>query len=184
MGKTGYRICPGAPARQPKPQEVIAMMETYTVRNATHNDLDAMVGLLHELFSIEVDFRFDPEKQKRGLQLMLDGCGKHRAVKVAELGGGIVGMCTVQTLISTAEGRVAGIVEDLVVADGFRGRGIGSALLASIEDWAWQRGIRRLQLLADRTNAPALSFYTIRHWSLTRLICLRKQNPDGNTFPV
>ena len=38
-------------------------------------------------------------------------------------------MCTVQTLISTAEGGPVGLVEDVIVRADYRGHGIGARLL-------------------------------------------------------
>jgi GNAT superfamily N-acetyltransferase len=134
-----------------------------------------MVGLLRELFSIEADFTIDEARQRRGLKLMLDGCLKHRCIKVAEVGGQVIGMCTAQTLISTAEGGVVALVEDVVVDPQFRGRGIGRNLMESIEDWARSRGATRMQLLADRTNFSALDFYDKIGWRPTQLICLRRR---------
>ena len=86
----------------------------------------------------------------------------------------VVGMCSVQTHISTAEGGPAGIVEDVVVHRDHRGRGIGGSLLGSAMAWCTKQGITRLTLLADRDNAPALQFYFSRGWTGTGLICLRK----------
>lgn len=134
-----------------------------------------MTELLGELFAIEADFSPDPERQRRGLSLMLDGCGKHRCVKVAEQEGRVLGMCTAQLLVSTAEGGCSALVEDLVVQKGARGLGIGEALLAAVEDWALQRGAARIQLLADRDNTAALRFYEKRGFCPTKLICLRKK---------
>jgi GNAT superfamily N-acetyltransferase len=65
-------------------------------------------------------------------------------------------------------------VEDLVVAEEERGRGIGRRLLDAIEAWARAEGAARLQLLADRENAPALAFYARLGWRSTRLIGLRR----------
>jgi ribosomal protein S18 acetylase RimI-like enzyme len=145
------------------------------IRNAQTSDMDAMVGLLKALFSIEADFSIDKARQRRGLKLMLDGCLKHRCIKVAEVKGQVIGMCTAQTLISTAEGGIVALVEDVVVDLQFRGRGIGRKLMACIEDWARSRGATRMQLLADRTNFSALDFYDKIGWLPTQLICLRRR---------
>jgi GNAT superfamily N-acetyltransferase len=134
-----------------------------------------MVSLLGELFSIETDFSIDKARQRRGLKLMLDGCLKHRCIKVAEVEGQVIGMCTAQTLISTAEGGIVALVEDVVIALQFRGQGIGRKLMESIEDWARSRGAARIQLLADRTNFSALDFYDKIGWRPTQLICLRRK---------
>ncbi|RJP78554.1 MAG: GNAT family N-acetyltransferase [Desulfobacteraceae bacterium] len=150
-------------------------MRDLLIRNATVADIQPMAALLKELFAIETDFQFDGSRQHRGLQMMLDGCGKHRCVRVAEIQDCVVGMCSAQTLISTAEGGLAAVVEDLVVGRQFRGRGIGNRLIQSVEAWAAGRGIQRLQLLADQTNQPGLRFYSRQQWQPTRLICLRKR---------
>lgn len=150
-----------------------------TIRNALYADLEPLVALLGELFSIEADFVVDELRQRRGLMLMLDGCGKHRCVKVAEARGRIVGMCTAQLVVSTAEGAFSALVEDVVVTESMRGRGIGGLLLSATEAWARQHGADRLQLLADKENRQALTFYQKHRWLSTRLVCLRKAVAKG-----
>jgi GNAT superfamily N-acetyltransferase len=145
-----------------------------TIRDATHEDLPALVELLKELSAIEDDFTPDHIRQQKGLALMLDGCRKHRCVKVAEVDGIIVGMCTAQWLISTVEGGAVALVEDMVVAAARRGQGIGGQLMAGIERWALNHNMTRAQLLADRSNSSALEFYDRIGWRPTQLVCLRR----------
>ena len=130
-----------------------------------------MVGLLDLLFTMEADFCPDPARQRQGLALLLDD-GRAR-VLVAERADGVVGMCTGQLVVSTAEGGPALLVEDVVVDPDHRGRGVGSALLAALTEWARGRGVRRLQLLADGNNGPALAFYDRLGWRATALVCRR-----------
>lgn len=145
------------------------------IRDARPDDIDHLVALLRELFSIEADFKADVQLQRQGLSLMLDGRGKHRCIKVAETDGCVVGMCTAQMLISTAVGGMVAMVEDMVVEGAYRGMGIGRQLMDAIAQWANGFGMPRLQLLADRTNFSALDFYDRMGWHPTRLICLRRQ---------
>lgn len=145
------------------------------IRNAMVEDMDALVGLLGDLFAIEADFVVDKKRQQRGLQLMLDGCQKHRCFKVAECDGEVVGMCTAQVLISTAEGGRVALIEDMVVDQQHRDCGIGRRLMRAIEEWAHKHDLTRLQLLADRTNFSALDFYDKMGWRPTQLICLRRK---------
>lgn len=146
-----------------------------TIRPARSEDVEELAELLGQLFAVEADFAVDPAKQRAGLRLLL---GRADAlVVVAEADGRAVGMCSVQTLVSTAEGGLVGLLEDLVVQEAWRGRGLGRALLSRVESWAAERGLLRLQLLADRENRPALAFYARRGWPLTRLVCLRRQAP-------
>ncbi len=147
--------------------------ENIIIRKADGNSIGDLVLLLRQLFSIEEDFTFHREKQEKGLREMIDSPKSH--VLAAFQGKRAVGMCTLQVLISTAEGGEVGLVEDMVVLDEFRERGIGKMLLSEIEDMAASLGLTRLQLLADRNNLPALDFYKSSGWDSTELICLRKK---------
>jgi GNAT superfamily N-acetyltransferase len=146
-----------------------------TIRAARPGDIPGMSDLLTGLFSIEADFSPDVEKQVRGLSVLVGAPPGRSCVLVAERGGAVIGMATVQTLISTAEGGRVGMVEDVIVDPEFRSRGIGTRLLNGIAAWSERTGLKRLQLLADRDNIPALDFYASRNWSSTRLICLRRR---------
>lgn len=147
-------------------------VEEVSIRRAKPADLDSLVHLLGVLFSIESDFRPDPVRQRRGLVRMLADPGRS-VVLVAEAAGSVVGMVTAQLLVSTAEGGDAALVEDLVVEAGRRRSGLGGRLLRAVGAWARSRGATRLQLLADRTNAPALRFYERMGWRPTQLVALR-----------
>ncbi len=94
---------------------------------------------------------------------------------VAEYRSAVAGLCTVQTLISTAEGGFVGLIEDMVVAAALRRKGIGRGLLRAAEAWARREGLTRLQLLAEAENRAALDFYRAAGWHGTGLVCLRKQ---------
>lgn len=137
------------------------------IRTATQADIPAMAELLHELFAIEADFTPDFAVQMRGLELLLSS--DNATAFVAEHSGEVVGMCTVQLLISTAAGGKVGLVEDVVIGLEHRSKGIGSALLRELEAWAAERGLVRLQLLADRDNHAAIRFYRCKGWSPTNL---------------
>ena len=144
-----------------------------TLRSATALDVDALVGLLAVLFELEADFQPDAGRQRDGLALLLAAPARS-TVLVAERAGEVVGMLTAQLVVSTAEGGLSAWVEDLVVLASERRRGVGRALLEAVGTWAGERGVRRLQLLADRENAPALAFYAGLGWSGTQLVCLRR----------
>jgi GNAT superfamily N-acetyltransferase len=143
------------------------------IRKATLTDIEAMTGLLYQLFSIEEDFTFDETKQKQGLELLISS-PQSAVAFVAELDCKVIGMLTAQTNISTAEGKKAAVLEDMVIDKNLRQQGIGKKLMQAMEQWAKELNISRLQLLADKTNTPALSYYDKLGWNTTRMICLRK----------
>jgi ribosomal protein S18 acetylase RimI-like enzyme len=141
------------------------------IRPARIDDIDPLTGLLQELFTLEADFVPNAARQMAGLKRLLR---ESRAViLIAESCGEVVGMCTVQTVISTAEGGNAGLLEDMIVARKARRQGIGRALLEAAQRWAEGRGLTRLQLLVERDNDPALKFYFKSGWLSTDLVCRR-----------
>ncbi|MCB8817512.1 GNAT family N-acetyltransferase [Desulfosporosinus shakirovi] len=150
------------------------MASNYIIRRAVHSDVNSLIGLLEILFSIESDFTAEEFKQRSGLEMMLND-DTRRCIMVAEINQQVVGMCTAQILVSTAEGGFVAIIEDLVVHKEYRGKGIGRGLLLSVESWAIAKGVKRLQLLADRNNTVALEFYKSLSWKSTQLICLHKK---------
>jgi GNAT superfamily N-acetyltransferase len=144
-------------------------MGDVTIAPARAEDVPALQSLLETLFSIEVDFHPDEERQRRGLDLLL-AHAEHGVVMAArDAAGTVIGMATAQLVVSTAEGARSAWIEDVVVAEGCRGAGIGASLISALLDWARAKGATRAQLLADRTNLPALDFYHRLGWRSTEL---------------
>ena len=81
-------------------------------------------------------------------------------------------------MISTAEGAPSVWIEDVVVAQDARGKGVGRELLNGIVAWARSQGATRAQLLADRNNPAALSFYAHCGMDSTDLVALRLRDLD------
>jgi ribosomal protein S18 acetylase RimI-like enzyme len=146
-------------------------MKQFNIRVAQKNDISAMVELLGELFAIEIDFYIDANKQRRGLELLLES--NQAVVFVVELDKQVIGMCSVQLLISTAQGSKVGLIEDVIISENYQKQGVGKQLLETIEHWAISENLTRLQLLADKTNQQALNFYQKNSWQSTQLIALR-----------
>ena len=149
------------------------MVTDLVIRPARREDIAAMAGLLSLLFAVEEDFSADRDKQRAGLEMFF----KHPAGRyliVAEHQQQVIGMCSAQLLISTAAGGWKALVEDVVVAEQFRGQGIGKKLLDALAGWAERQGVIRMDLLADRNNSTALDFYERLRWRSTSLIALQK----------
>jgi len=144
------------------------------IRQANTKDIPDLVELLKELFFIEKDFKFDVEKQKNGLKLLISKPKKIAYLLVTEHKGRCVGMVAAQVVVSTAEGSNSALIEDMVIRQDYRRRGIGSRLLYAMAAWCKARGIGRMQLLADKNNLPAAQFYKKKGWQLTQLVGYRK----------
>lgn len=103
-----------------------------TIRRAKRSDISAMVELLCELFAIEDDFVIDRQKHERGLNLLFNT--PDAIVLVVEHEDKVIGMASVQPLVSTAIGECVGLIEDVVIASRFRGNGIGKNLMERLID--------------------------------------------------
>ena len=145
------------------------MSEGCVYAPATLQDVSQLVSLLQVLFSIEQDFRPDPEKQERGLRKILARPENAVIMTARDDQGNVIGMVSAQLVVSTAEGACSAWVEDMVVAEGWRSRGVGRRLLSSALDWARLRGATRAQLLVDLDNEPALGYYDHLGWQATCL---------------
>lgn len=145
------------------------MSEGCVYAPATLQDVSQLVSLLQVLFSIEQDFRPDPEKQERGLRKILARPENAVIMTARDDQGNVIGMVSAQLVVSTAEGAYSAWVEDMVIAEGWRSRGVGRRLLSSALDWARLRGATRAQLLVDLDNEPALGYYDHLGWQATRL---------------
>lgn len=149
------------------------MVANVVIRPARPEDIDSMVKLISLIFSVEEDFSVDVAKQRSGLEMFFaypDG----RCLLVAERQQQVIGMCSGQLLVSTAEGGWKLLIEDVVVAEEFRGFGMGKKLLNGLEEWALSQGVKRMDLLADSDNANGLQFYHTLKWKRTNLIGLQK----------
>ena len=136
-------------------------------------DIELLLPLLEALFSLEADFSFDPDKARRALLLLVND-SERSCVLVARAEQKIIGMCSAQLVFSTAQGAPSAWVEDVVVAQAYRGTGIGQRLLSELEQWCQRLGATRLQLVADRDNHPALDFYRHNGWDGSNLTVLKK----------
>ena len=125
---------------------------------ASDADLDVMADLLHELFTLESDFKPERTKQLAALRWIIAHPAHGRLFVVRE-GDRVVGMANALISISTAEGGPALILEDVILAASHRGKGHGRSLVDHVLRWAAREGMQRVTLLADKDNAAALAFY-------------------------
>lgn len=145
------------------------MKSNISIENAGILDIPALVSLLAILFRIEADFQADVAKQTKGLTLLINA-SENGVIKVAKnQEGQIIGMVSAQLVISTAQGSSSAWVEDMVIEDAYRDKGVGKALLEAALIWAKGKGATRAQLLVDTENTPALGYYAHLGWESTQL---------------
>jgi GNAT superfamily N-acetyltransferase len=143
-----------------------------TIDAATPADIPALADLLALLFTQEADFAPDRAKQERALRLIIENPATG-AIFVARDGGVAVGMVSLLFTVSTAEGGRAAWLEDMVLAPGRRGGGLGARLLRHAIEWARTEGITRISLLTDKTNEGAIRFYGRQGFTESAMTALR-----------
>ncbi|TCD47393.1 GNAT family N-acetyltransferase [Chlorobium sp. N1] len=146
------------------------------IRTAEPRDIEACSELLTELFSLEKEFAADTQKQRRGLEMILERPESGR-VFVAELDGSIAGMLILLSTVSTVLGQKVALLEDMVVDPRFRRRGIGSALLDHALETAAREDVGRITLLTDGDNLAAHALYRSKGFLRSSMAVFRKLAP-------
>jgi GNAT superfamily N-acetyltransferase len=143
------------------------------IRLARPDDVPSIVSLLAQLFGQEADFSPDPDRQRRGVEMIISNPSVGR-ILVCESGGEVVGMTSLLLTVSTAEGGPAAWLEDMIVAPDCCGAGVGRELLEAALEFATLRGATRITLLTDRTNEGAQAFYRQHGFSESAMIPMRR----------
>lgn len=143
-------------------------MQKTIIRLADISDIEAIAGLLAELFSIEKDFKIDKQKQLDALSIILQEPSSVCIVAVLE--NEVVGFASMQRVISTAIGGYSGIIEDVIVQEDKRKLGIGNMLLDRLFLEAKLQDFKRLQLLCDTTNTKAQEFYSKHGFKKSQMV--------------
>ena len=141
-------------------------------------DVPALAGLLEELFAIEREFEPDRAAHEAGLRLLLTRPGES-VIFVARREETVVGMVSLHSQPSTALGGEAFMLEDMIVTESERGRGVGGLLLDHALAHADRAAGRRVNLLADPGNDGALRFYARRGFRPSSMVVLRRE-PGGD----
>lgn len=140
---------------------------------AEHGDLEQLADLLAELFTLENDFHPDREKQLCGLRLILDNPVLGRLFVLRDQCG-VAGMANVLITASTSEGCRVAVLEDVIIHNEYRGKGLGRRLVEHVLVWAKAEGMARVTLLADRDNKAALDFYRKLGFEHSHMVVLRR----------
>ncbi|XP_075440361.1 thialysine N-epsilon-acetyltransferase-like isoform X2 [Ascaphus truei] len=138
------------------------------VRAAEPGDCGEIIRMIKELAEYE---KLLDQVKITAEGLMRDGFGESPVFRclVAELGGGdrgdtgpaLVGYALSYLTYSTWKGRSL-YLEDLYIMPEYRGKGIGSRLLAAVAESCLSLGCSHLQFSVLDWNQPSISFYLSR----------------------
>jgi len=137
------------------------MKTALTIRFASATDMPQVLEMIQEL----ADFEKEPEAVEiTSEDLIKDGFGTTPAFQcfvAEEEPGQLLGMALVYPRYSTWKGVVLHL-EDLLVRDAHRGRGIGSQLLDAVVRYGQQQGVLRVSWEVLDWNTKAIDFYKSR----------------------
>lgn len=127
-----------------------------TVRPARETDLEAAMPLLTRLLGEEAKIDGVPvARSPRAHEAFRRVVGGDRgAAFVAEDGDGILGLITVSYNLATRFGGDYAEIEELIVNERARGKGVGAALVTAAIDAARNRGCADIGLYALEHNVP------------------------------
>ncbi len=154
----------------------ITLPAGWAVRAAEDSDADALRSLIAGVFSEYPGCVLEPDGIDADLGAWqthlasLGGCGW----VVTDTDGTVVACVGVAPLVldptqdrSTPLGRRSVELKRLYVTASARRRGLGSALVSLVEDWARQHGQDRVELWSDTRFADAHALYLVRGYVAT-----------------
>ena len=133
------------------------VIDQMTIREANSQDMPSVLRLIKEL----ARFENEPEIVEVSVDdLINDGFKNNPAFKVyvAEVEERIVGMALFYERYSTWKGKAIHL-EDLIVEEKFRGKGIGNALYSQVLKYAYEFNFKRVAWEVLDWNTPAIDFY-------------------------
>ncbi|MEN1784071.1 MAG: GNAT family N-acetyltransferase [Bacteroidota bacterium] len=148
-------------------------MELFNIRDAHKADMTAVYKLIRALAEFE---KLSDAVVITVADLERDGFGSNPLFHcfVAEAEGAIVGIAVVYPRYSTWCGPVIHL-EDLIVDQAYRGKGIGKALLERVLQYGIEKKVRRVAWEVLDWNESAIAFYesfgakVLRDWDVVQM---------------
>ncbi len=128
-----------------------------SIRFAEKKDAQVILDLIKELALFE---KAPGEVTNTLEEIERDGFGENPAFKclIAELNGEVAGLSLYYIRYSTWKGRIL-YLEDLIVSEKFRGKGLGKSLLERTLNEAEKLGVNGTRWQVLDWNEPAIEFY-------------------------
>ena len=133
---------------------------SFKIRKAAPSDMPSVLSLITEL----AVFEKEPDAVKITVKdLVENGFKEHPSFNIylAEMDNTIVGMALFYRRFSTWEGASLHL-EDLIVTQQYRQKGIGKALYDKVLNFAIENDINRVEWVVLDWNTPAVDFYKRR----------------------
>ncbi len=153
-------------------------MTSFAIRPVQPGDIDAVLGLVHELAAYEREpdaVEMTAEQLHAALFAPDAKLFGHVAVDGAGAGGPVIATALWFCNFSTWRGTHGLYLEDLFVQPAHRRRGIGQALLQTLAAVCVERGYQRFEWSVLDWNTPSIEFYrslgaeSMDEWTTFRL---------------
>lgn len=127
------------------------------IRKAIKKDMPQVLELIKEL----AVFENEPDAVEINVEILeKEGLGENALFTcfVAEINAEIIGAALVYFRFSTWKGRMLHL-EDLIVKESERGKGVGEALYKQVMQFAFEKGLKRVAWDVLDWNQGAIRFY-------------------------
>jgi len=141
------------------------------VEQASIEDLPRLVELLSMATGNQPDGFGDLSTLVDGVKAALEQPELCRIFVVREQGR-ILAMATLVTTVSTAEGGLVAMLDDLVVDPACRNQRIGSRLLQAVRRHAAAQGLLRITVMPEHLSAASRRFFQQRGFADSEMIAL------------
>lgn len=134
------------------------MSERITIKNATTRDIPKIKQLLLDLIStIDASENFDMETATINLHHIIDDPISHVLLaKASKDTVGLINFTTRNTILHIAP---SGLIDELVVAKPYQGKGIGRKLIKAVIEKCRELGCCEVEVSTERINKKARAFY-------------------------
>jgi GNAT superfamily N-acetyltransferase len=133
-------------------------MNDILIREATESDLPAVGKLLEDLTdAIDSTEGIDTDIALKNYERLLKDAGSHFLVAAREgTPVGFINFTVRQTILHQSP---SALIDELVVAEEYRGKGVGRQLVQAAIDKCRQLGCCEVEVSTEKTNLKARNFY-------------------------
>jgi ribosomal protein S18 acetylase RimI-like enzyme len=133
-------------------------MTDIIIREAKKSDLLTIGKLTLELIEAMGNTEgIDVKLIAENCQNLLSEANSH--ILVAEIGGVVVGLLNFMTRKTILHSGLSGLIDEIIVAKSYRGKGLGKKLLSSAIEKSRQLGCCEVEVSTEKTNIKAREFY-------------------------
>jgi len=133
-------------------------MGNILIRQATESDLPAIEKLMAELMEAVDDGEgFSTNMVSGNYQNLLNNDSSH--ILVAESDGAVTGIINVAIRRTLLHPGASGLIDELVVTESYRGKGVGKKLIHAAVERCRELGCCEIEVSTEVTNINARKFY-------------------------